>query len=714
MKYRPLSLPRVPVAQQVTANLLADPVTPTAAALVAVPVGYPSLLRRARFVQNGAHFSYVSPLPLLFPYEFPAQNDQNGDQKTLGEQQKSEIQAEQEQNFDLNEAQREERSKANAVRRMDQIEDILREYEVAIPAPGQRIDPVPPRRRGSGCPSARVVAFSPECHAQCLPHLAVGDVHAWLLANTGKEGPDTYSSGPIADAIAGGVPSQYGEEAGDDHEARRAFSDWAAGRAVPLHITSDQIYPESGPGVQFFNEADANEGWKKPAEETPERYSTEVAKRVSDDKRAYGPYSLRYGGHQFGEWAGQLGDGRAVTLVEAWDTESQQRWEVQLKGAGRTPFSRFGDGLATLKSSLREFLASEYMAALQIPTSRSLAVTSLPDLPVARESLTSAAIAMRITPSWLRIGNFQIHSKRQEWESVRLLGEFVAHDLLHLDGVKKSSGSSVDHGLATDSTDSKNDGKPWSERLIREVAQRNARTCALWQAYGFMHGVLNTDNICLLGETIDYGPYGFMDVFDDAQICNHSDYSGRYSYRMQPTMILYAIDQLLESLAPVLGFEDIHQRAPRPGELLLADDSQRAMWADHGMDTLAESIRDQLKNTLLSEWANAWLLRLGVQSRGASQDKSQLIDPLVDLLTGLDMTNALRYLCDFPTSDKTVSSFAKDWVDYAARDSVSEQKVQSAEAWLHEYEQWLRASPQSAEDIASHMRQVGGLPTNHI
>ena len=702
MKYRPLSLPRVPVGQQLTANLLADPVTPTAAALTATPVGYPSLLRRARFVQGGAHFAYVSPLPLPFPYEFPAP-ESNDAHKTLGEHQKREMEAEQQQQSGLDEAQRAEQTQKNAVRRMDQIESSLRGYEVQVPRAGERVDAVPPRRADTTYPSARVVAFSPECHAHCLPHLAVGDMHAWVQRTSGDAGPYAYSSGPVADALAGGRASQYGDAAGNDADARRAFSDWAAGRAVPLHVATEQIDDASGAGVQFFTEADANAGWKQPAQENPARFSSEVAARRTDRHRPYGPYALRYGGHQFGEWAGQLGDGRAVTLVEALDPASERRWEVQLKGAGRTPFSRFGDGLATLKSSLREFLASEYMAALGIPTSRALAVTQFPDLPVARETMTSAAVAMRLATSWLRIGNFEIHASKGEWESVRLLGEFVAHDLLRLDGVVKSGAERASDAEAARAA-------PWAERLVREVARRNARTCALWQAYGFMHGVLNTDNIALLGDTIDYGPYGFMDVFDEEQVCNHSDVLGRYSYKLQPTMVLFAVDKLLEALGPVLGFEHIHGRAPQPGELLAVGDKERAEWADHAVEACTDSIRAELQQVLLDAWSAAWCARLGVASRGAEVDKAELIDPLTEVLAGLDMTRAMRYLCSFPTTSESLAAFAQAWVAHAAhRDGAAASDdaahVEAARAWLERYTTWLDAAGRPAADIAAGMRQ---------
>ena len=711
MKYRPLSLPRVPAAQQLTANLLADPVTPVAASLIGFAgSSFPSLLRRARFVQGGSHFSYVSPLTLGFPYEFPPQQEKAaGD--SLGQQQKREMDDEARANADLSDEERHKRETDAAMRRMDQVESALRAYEVAPPAhPGAACDPLPRARRHASFPSARLLGFSPEAHAACLPHLDVGDTREWIARSSGRAGPEEYSSGPIVDARSAGAAELHGAADSDGSAsaigeasaaARRAFSEWVSGRAVRVEPGKHGQDKSQGAGVRFFEASDRAKKGSEEEQRAAERDEQRERVRSVGDTDGYAPWSMRYGGDQFGEWAGQLGDGRAVTLLETVNPSTQERWEVQLKGAGRTPYSRFGDGLATLGSSVREFLACEYLAALGIPTSRALCVVGLPDLPVRREELNSAAVTTRIAGSWLRVGNFQIHSRLGEWESVRMLGEFVAREIYGWKDVVKGA-------------DEGGERPPWAERLIREVAKRNAVTFARWQAYGFMHGVLNTDNISLLGDTIDFGPYGFMDLVDQDEICNHSDYFGRYSYRMQPTMALFAIERLVEALAPVLGFEDVHGRAPRPCELLDADAKQRSEWADHATATRLEPIREELVDSLLAAWKSAWRERLGLV-RADDADKAQLVDPLLEVLKGLDLTTMLRRLCAFPAALQAGRSdthavceqFARDWIAHGgaahSQSDAGEHKHTPATEWLERYATRLLDEARPAEQVERDM-----------
>ena len=668
-QYRPLSLPRVPHAQQLTANLIADPITPTAYALLAAPVGYPSLLRRSRYVQGGAHFSFVTPLPLSFPYDFPPPDEASDE--TLGMRQCRSIEADARAQSNLAAHERATRAEQSAERRMEEVEGQMRRYCVRVPpVPGAKLDPVPPGRAARSWPSARLVAFSPQAHATSVPHLDVGDAAAWIVRTSGQ--PHMFSSGPA-------VPSDG--QASAAAAARVAFSDWAAGRSLYVDVDTERVPADSGPGVRFFSN-DERDPQKLG------RYALEeLARKQRDAHVPYGPYALRYGGHQFGEWAGQLGDGRAVTLIETRHPVTQERAEIQLKGAGRTPYSRFGDGLATLKSSVREFLASEYMAALGVPTSRSLCVVSLPDVPVLRETLTSAAINMRIATSWLRIGSFQIHSARGEWESVRILGEFVARVLY--------GWADVVQGVSAAPR------PPWALRLVREAAMRHARTCALWQGYGFMHGVLNTDNFALTGETIDYGPYGFMDLFDEDRVCNHSDVTGRYSYRMQPTCVLYAAEKLFDALAPLVGFELVHERAPAPGELLGASAADVHMWADHATSEALEGVLADLRAELQRHWVDAWSRRLGVRASG---DVAALVESLVEALVGLDLGPALRALCDFP-AHVAAGRAPSDFVSVVrAAGGGSDARAAALAAWLDAYAAHLRADAQPADEVAAAMR----------
>lgn len=229
-------------------------------------------------------------------------------------------------------------------------------------------------------------------------------------------------------------------------------------------------------------------------------------------------------GHQFGQWASQLGDGRAISLLSTPTTPEVRAAtgfatiELQLKGAGRTPYSRFADGLAVLRSSVREYLGSETMAALGQPTSRALALIGIPDVKVRRERIEGAAIVTRMSDYWIRIGNFEIQSYRQEWESLRLLSEFAGR---HVFAFSDANGPPADGPVGNRSL---------ALHVVKESARRNALMVAGWQAYGFMHGVMNTDNIALNGACIDYGPYAFQDVFDPMHICNHSDGEGRYTF----------------------------------------------------------------------------------------------------------------------------------------------------------------------------------------
>jgi uncharacterized protein YdiU (UPF0061 family) len=247
------------------------------------------------------------------------------------------------------------------------------------------------------------------------------------------------------------------------------------------------------------------------------------------------PVAALYGGHQFGVWAGQLGDGRAITLGEITN-RSGEPWEIQLKGAGQTAFSRFADGRAVLRSTIREFLASEAMDALGIPTTRALAMTA-GDEPVLRESVETAAIVVRLAPSFVRFGSFEIFAARGEHDAVRRLADFV------IDRFYPDCGP----------------GDERYARFFKAVLLRTARLMADWQSVGFMHGVMNTDNFSILGLTLDYGPYGFMEAYEPAHICNHSDHGGRYAFDRQPGIGLWNVYALANALAAIVAPERLEK-----------------------------------------------------------------------------------------------------------------------------------------------------------
>jgi len=242
-----------------------------------------------------------------------------------------------------------------------------------------------------------------------------------------------------------------------------------------------------------------------------------------------------YSGHQFGVWAGQLGDGRALWLGEIDTLMGPQ--ELQLKGAGKTPYSRMGDGRAVLRSSIREYLCSEAMHSLGIPTTRALALVGSPAR-VLREELESAAVVTRVAPSFIRFGHFEHFAAKGQVQQLQQLADFfIEHQWPDL--------CSVDAGPRRYTA------------LLAKVAKQTASLLAHWQSVGFCHGVMNTDNMSMLGLTIDYGPFQFLDGFDPAHICNHSDHQGRYAYARQPQIAFWNLYCLGQALMPLIDNEEL-------------------------------------------------------------------------------------------------------------------------------------------------------------
>ena len=249
------------------------------------------------------------------------------------------------------------------------------------------------------------------------------------------------------------------------------------------------------------------------------------------------PLASVYSGHQFGVWAGQLGDGRAILLGE-----TASGHEVQLKGAGRTPYSRMGDGRAVLRSSIREFLCSEAMHGLGIPTSRALCITGSP-APVRREEVETAAVVTRVARSFVRFGHFEHFAANGQETPLRALADYV------IDRYDPECRNTTDFG-----------GNAYAA-LLQAVSERTARLMAQWQAVGFCHGVMNTDNMSILGLTIDYGPFQFLDAFVPGHVCNHSDSQGRYAYNRQPNVAYWNLFCLAQALMPLIGDEELAKAA---------------------------------------------------------------------------------------------------------------------------------------------------------
>lgn len=243
----------------------------------------------------------------------------------------------------------------------------------------------------------------------------------------------------------------------------------------------------------------------------------------------------KYGGHQFGSWNPELGDGRGLLLAEVTDKEGAQ-WDLHLKGAGKTPYSRFGDGRAVLRSTIREYLASEALHYLGIPSSRSLCLISSNEL-VYREKQEKSAMMIRACQSHIRFGHFEYFYHSKQLEKLAQL---------------------FDYTLANHFPQCLDQSNP-KLALLEEIVLSTADLIAKWQAFGFCHGVMNTDNMSIHGITFDYGPYAFLDAYVPDYICNHSDHSGRYAFDQQPGVALWNLNALAHAFTPYIEIDDLKE-----------------------------------------------------------------------------------------------------------------------------------------------------------
>ncbi len=334
------------------------------------------------------------------------------------------------------------------------------------------------------------------------------------------------------------------------------------------------------------------------------------------------PLAQAYAGHQFGGWSPQLGDGRAILLGEVVDRDGRRR-DLQLKGSGRTPFSRMGDGRAPLGPVLREYLVSEAMHALGAPTTRALAAVATGET-VLRETPLPGAVLTRVASSHLRVGTFQFFAARDDEEALRLLTEhaIARHD--------PAAAEAEDPALA----------------LLQGVAARQARLVALWLSLGFVHGVMNTDNMTISGETIDFGPCAFLDVYDPAAVFSSIDQFGRYAYGAQPGIAQWNLAQLAQSLLPVM------RGAP----------DARVAAAQGAVDAFAEQFR--------AAWLDAFRRKLGLTA--PEEGDEALIGALLSRLrdAALDFTNSFRGLAD-GAPDPALGDWVDAWKARLAREGAA-------------------------------------------
>ena len=351
------------------------------------------------------------------------------------------------------------------------------------------------------------------------------------------------------------------------------------------------------------------------------------------------PLAMVYAGHQFGVHVPQLGDGRGLLLGEVVSPQ-HGRWDLHLKGAGRTPYSRSGDGRAVLRSSIREFLCSEAMAALGIPTTRALCVVAS-DTPVLRETEERGAMVLRMARTHVRFGHFEYFHYTNQLERVRELADYVI--ARHFPAFIARADRYVE--------------------LLRQATLRTANMIAYWQAYGFAHGVMNTDNMSIFGETFDYGPYGFLDEFDPAFICNHSDNRGRYSFERQPSIGLWNLNALAHALSSLID-----------------------------TDTIRE-ILQQYERELIGTYTQLLQNKLGLEQ--PLDGDTELLSELLELLQQQrsDYTLFFRRLCDFDET-QAHSPLRDDFIDRERFDR-----------WSERYRQRLQQETRAREQRRDAMRR---------
>ncbi|KAL4247223.1 SELO family protein [Abortiporus biennis] len=591
-KFTLASLPLPPSSHILTHNLTPDPNTPSPTAFANLQRERPSIQRRARILAPEAHFSYVSPLPIGFPYRItPEEDEEIKDQQAFVEKWLSDRES-------------------------------VSEYPKAP-------RPTPVDASGRNSP---------------LKKLLVCKIVYPILT---LEMPfDTLGSPTLTKAFEDEPEKPPSSES--DIEARQELIDVLSGHVALMSVDED----------------------------SPIRWA---------------PWSLRYSGHQFGVWAGQLGDGRAISILATPHPEDPDTiYELQLKGAGRTPFSRGADGLAVVRSSIREFLGAEAMNALGIPTTRSLSLISLPATPVLRERQEAACVVTRMAPSFIRIGSFEALNppasmfffgggqQEKHLDALRVLGEWVGRRVLRLEDVKWRD----QKGEESD---------PWGRKLVLEVAKRNAKMVAGWQAYGFMHGVINTDNVSVLGLTIDYGPYAFMDKFDPFHICNHSDEEGRYAYNAQPSMIIYALRSLLNALAPLIGAEAELGKAVAPNWADNVSEEKIKEWTDNGIKLVKVEMETLAQETCAVEYGRLMHKRLALR-RIDSDDDSKICKPLLDIMQEyeLDFHSTFRRLAFFRPSMITPenTSALEDYISGFLTLTSDGERIDKSKA-IHDLRSWF-------------------------
>lgn len=373
------------------------------------------------------------------------------------------------------------------------------------------------------------------------------------------------------------------------------------------------------------------------------------------------PLAMAYAGHQFGNFVPQLGDGRAILLGDVLDGDGQRR-DIQLKGSGRTPFSGIGDGRAWIGPVLREYVVSEAMHALGVPTTRSLAAVTTGEM-IWRETVLPGAVLTRVARSLVRVGTFQYFAARRDVEAMQLL---------------------ADHVIARIYPQCSEAEKPYRAFLDAVVAGQ-AGLVAQWMRVGFIHGVMNTDNMSVAGETIDYGPCAFMDAYHPETVFSSIDRTGRYAYTNQPYIAHWNLACLAQALLPLLG----------------ADDDAAVAEAQSAVDAFPDQFRDARRTVMRSK------IGLVKENDGDDELLQDLLDRMKD--NRADFTLTFRALCDGAVSDPDLPIEADEPIRSCFADPLA------FDVWVKKWRQRLRLEEGDDTSRRAAMRQVNPafIPRNH-
>lgn len=391
----------------------------------------------------------------------------------------------------------------------------------------------------------------------------------------------------------------------------------------------------------------------------------------SKDPKVY-PFAMAYAGYQFGNFAGQLGDGRVVNLFTVPNANGTETFDLQLKGAGKTPFSRFADGNAVLRSSIREYIISEYLHAVGIPATRALAITAYPENKAQRNGAEICAVVCRMAPSWIRVGHFDYCRMKGDRQGLFNLCEYIDTTVLKGEYTKDLT------NYMENDADLKEFGELTTfDKLFLDIIIRNSKSVAYWHTYGFLNGVLNTDNTSILGLAIDFGPFAIMDKFDPNYTSNREDHELRYSFKNTPSAIWFNMVKLAEAMAEVLG----------AGPELINDSEFRANGypndtaVDSAMKRVNKLIRiggDIFEKTFIDDYLRLVSARLGIKPKASdNQDIFPLLFETLQI-TKIEYNNFFLELQQLDLMDDSfdIVETAKTFIPSTLKDEDEIAKIQ--------------------------------------